>query len=179
MGLKILFYSKQNHTKQDIYQTLMDTSLYYKNFLNSKFPGLKPTDNLLSLITTLASNIPNSTIAVKAANEQSQLNQTDVELELLLHFFSVHFDNEVIDMKNGFVYFISHQAGKGLNYSNVDELCRFYPYLSKDKAQYAMGNQIVFFSDQQIRDFLNLYKMSKYCMLYWKLKIGNTLFILL
>ena len=134
----------------------------YKNFLNSKFPGLKPTDNLLSLITTLASNMPNSTIAVKAANEQSELNLTDITLKQLLQFFRVHGDNEVIDMKNGLIYFMSDQAGPGLKYTDVDHMCATFSN--------SVGYQIVFYSDQHIRDFLNLYKKSKYCVLLRKLK---------
>ena len=162
---KVYLTLKQNRTEQDIYQALMVDSQDYKNFLNSKFPGLKPTDNLLSLITTLASNMPNSTIAVKAANKQSVLNLTDITLQQLLHFFCVHNENEVIDLKNGFIYYMSDQAGPGLNYTNVIHMCATY---SK-----SVGTQIVFSSDQQIRDFLKLNKMSKYCLFLKKRKNLN------
>ena len=147
-----MFSSKQNRTEQDIYQTLMNANLDYKNFLKLKYPGLQPTDNLFSLMTTLASNMPNSTIAVKAANENAILNISDSILHHLLHFYSQHYENQVIDMKNGFIYYMSDQVGKGLNFDDVNIMC----------ASQNAGFKIVFYSDQHIQDFLNLYKMSKF-----------------
>ncbi len=79
----------------------------------------------------------------------------------MYNFFRRGFDGEVIDMKNGFVYFISNHLEVGLNYHDVDLMCANYPKLTLGKKQYAAGFDIVFFSDQQIRDFLNLFKMSK------------------
>jgi hypothetical protein len=140
---------------------MMGTNLDYKNFLNSKFPGLKPTDNLLSLIITLASNMPNSTIAVKAANENAELIITETELLQLYRFFSRGFDEEVIDMKNGFVYFMSNLSEDALSYDDVDQKCAIYMEQAIGKAYYTPGYNVIFFYDQQIRDFLNLFKLSK------------------
>ena len=164
---------------RQIYQKLMNANLDYDKFLNSKYPGLKLTDNLLSLITALASNMPNSTIAVKAANKNAILNISDINLKQLLRFFSFRNDNEVIDMKNGLIYYLSDQTRHGLNYDDVFDMCANYSHLSKNTASYSVGFPIVFLSDQQIRDFLNLYKMSKYFMLHWKLQNFNTIFYLM
>ena len=56
----------QDSNKQDAYRKLLNNDLNYEKFLNETFVGLKPSHNLLNLITTLASANPDSTIEVKA-----------------------------------------------------------------------------------------------------------------
>ncbi len=126
----------------------------YKQFLSSKFVGLKPEDKIFNLIITLASSNPDSSIAVKSAYEfiASKFPFSTQE-EIVKVFGKYHYDKEVIDMKNVYAYFISQNDGNLLNYNDVDILCAKYPK--------STGLMMTFFSDQHIWDFLTLYKLSK------------------
>ncbi len=128
--------------------------LEYKQFLSSKFIGLKPEDNLLNFIITLASSSPDSSIAVKSAYEfiASKFPFSTQE-EIVKVFGKYRYDKEVIDMKNIYAYLISQDDGYLLNYNDVDLLCAKYPK--------STGLMMTFFSDQHIWDFLTLYKLSK------------------
>jgi hypothetical protein len=128
--------------------------LEYKDFLSSKFFGLKPENNLLNFIVTLASSNPDSNIAIKAAYEFSAPKLAlQVQQDTVRVFGKYRFDAELIDMKNVFAYFISQNDGKLLSYRDVDILCAKY--------QKAAGLMMTFFSDQHVWDFLTLNKLSK------------------
>ena len=127
----------------------------YNNFLNSKFSGLNPKDNLLNFIITLASSNPDSNIAAKAANDFSTTKLSfSTQQEILRVFGTFHYNKEVIDLKNILAYYISQDDGNLFNYNDIDNLCA-------QQFQKTSGLMMAFFSDQHVWDFLTLYKQSK------------------
>jgi hypothetical protein len=139
----------------------------YKDFLSLKFFDLKPEDNLLNFIITLASSNPDSHIAVKAAYGISAPKFSfPIQPETVRVFGKYRNDKEVIDMKNVYSYYISQNESHLLNYEDVDLLCAKYTK--------AAGLMMTFFSDQHVWDFLTLYKLSKY--MAFRRKFNNSFY---
>ena len=147
-----------NSTEQEIFNQhifLYKNPNLHQNFLDTNFHGLKDGDDVVTLLATMASRSPDSTIAVRAANENSvkfkkTLITMNGELEWIIKLKGVG------DLKNCYHYFSGVMTqflndSKG-NFDDLNYICNI-----KITLNYARSPP-VYKSDSHISVFLRLFK---------------------
>ena len=150
-----------NSTNQEIYQQhllLYENLSLHQDFLDNNFPGLKNGDDVLTLLATISSRSPDSTVAVRAANELSvpfkkNLIVMNSELQKIIEF------KGVADLKNCYHYFsglmtqyINNLKG---SFYDANYICNFKILLTH------ATTPPIYWSDSHISVFLRLLTSGK------------------
>ena len=140
----------------NLHLSLLKNSSLFVDYL-----GLKPDHDIVSLIFAMASLDPDSTIAVRAANDFS-ISETDFSVNMNPELASINKFKGVPDFKFCHHYFSDNISDLYINtYAivNIQEtrnICM--NYYSLLHARYIME----FENDEHVFGFLNLFKLGKY-----------------
>ena len=125
------------------------------------YPGLKPNNYIINWIFAMASRDPDTTIAVRAANEYS-ISKTNFAVRMNPELVYINKFKGVADLKFCYYYFPGIVSDKinntfGLaNYKQTSDICMY------DYELIHARSKMMFQSDSHVLGFLNLFKKGKY-----------------
>ena len=145
----------------------MQNFTIYEDFLDSSFKGLHFYDDIVSFSATLASTKPDSTIALRAAYNNSIVNSRfkKTNNNVMQQLLKAHCQTDLNHCRHyctGMISVLYNESITFTNFKEAQNVCISGPNMYMSWAKAVMS----FVNDDHVNDILRMYKQGKFSQVF-------------